>query len=101
MKGKVFYEWVVEEVDQHGDIQDVSHWDTFEEAVSVRDQWLSTHLWQWGHEHVEIASIRGVGDEDNGLHYRGYAYVNLDNMTIESHYCCGSKVPQHIIKQVA
>jgi hypothetical protein len=35
------------------------------------------------------------------LHYRGYAYVNLDDMTIESHYCCGSKVPQQIIKQVA
>ena len=97
MRGKVFYEWVVEEVDQYGDIQDVSHWDTFEEAVSVRDQWLRTQ----GCDNVEIASVRGVGDEDNGLHYRGYAYVNLDSMTIESKYCCGSKVPKQIIKQVA
>ena len=97
MTGKVFYEWVIEQVDDHGDIQDVSHWDSFAQAMTARDSWLTTE----GCDCVEVASIRGVGDEDNGLHYRGYAYVNLDDMTIESHYCCGSKVPQHIIKQVA
>ncbi len=97
MRGKVFYEWVVEEVDQYGDIQDASHWDSFEEAVNVRNQLLKKQ----GCDSVEIASIRGVGDEDDGLHYRGYAYVNLDNLTIEPHYCCGSKVPKHITKQVA
>ena len=97
MRGKVFYEWVVEEVDQYGDIQDVSHWASFEEAMNVRNQWLKTQ----GCASVEIASIRGVGDEDDGLHYRGYAYVNLDTLTIESRYCCGSKVPKHVTKQIA
>ena len=97
MTGKVFYEWVIEQMDQYGDIQDVSHYDTFAQAMTARDLCLATQ----GCDCVEIACIRGVGDEDNGLHYRGYAYVNLDNMTIDSHYCCGSKVPNHIMKQVA
>ena len=93
MTGKVFYEWVIEQVDEYGDIQDVSHYDTFAQAMTARDRRLAIGEYDC----VEIACIRVVCDGDS----RGYAYVNLDNMTIDSHYCCGSKVPKHIIKQVA
>ena len=64
MRNEIFYEWIIEELDEHG------------------------------------ASRRSVGNELDGLHYWGYAYVDFENFTIEPKYCSGDKVPKHVIKQV-
>ncbi len=96
MRNEIFYEWVIEELDEHGDIHDVDHCQTFAEAHKSRQ-----HLLNCQHINaVDVASRRSVGNELDGLHYWGYAYVDFENFTIEPKYCSGDKVPKHVIKQV-
>ena len=112
MRNKVFYEWVIEQVDEHGDIYDVDHRATFAEAKEWRRLRLDDLESQREREFfnldqlylpegtVDVASRRSVGNELDGLHYWGYAYVDFENLTIEPEYCSGDRVPKHVIKQV-
>ncbi len=96
MRNEIFYEWIIEELDEHGDIHDVDHCETFAEAHKSRQ-----HLLDRQHINaVDVASRRSVGNELDGLHYWGYAYVDFENQTIDAEYCSGHRVPKHVIKQV-
>lgn len=89
------YEWVLEWVDIHGDITDLDHGD------SIDDMWERFNTFTPTGEDVQLdlALQRRVGNDDDGELDRGYAYVK--NGTLEPEFCCGHKVPQRFIKQVA
>lgn len=89
MKSDVVYEWIVEQVDEHGDIQDTYAVDSFKEAISED---VTYHR-------KDIAIVRERGNEDDGLLDRGYAYVIMNNYLSRS-FCSGHKVPNKFIQEV-
>ena len=89
MKSEIFYEWVVEHVDEHGDIQDIDHHDDFISA------WMEP-MKKFG---KQIALKRDVGNDEDGLILRGYAYVK-EGKYIETDFSCGHKVPMRFQKEV-
>ena len=112
MRNEVFYEWVIEQADEHGDIYDIDHRSTFAEAMQWRRLRLDEIESQREREFfnldqlylpegtVDVASKRIVGSDLYGLQYWGYAYVDFENQTIATEYCSGHRVPKHVIKQV-
>ena len=112
MKNQIVYEWVIEESDEDGDIQNVSYAQTFAEAWAERQWLLDAAESQREREFfsldqllledytVDVASKRLVGNKRDGLIYWGYAYVDFENQTIDEEYCSGERVPQHVTKQI-
>ena len=52
---KIYYEWVIEEVDEHGDIHDVDHYDTLKEICQKREIALQGLKQGWK---IDIALFR-------------------------------------------
>lgn len=87
-KNDVYYEWVVEQVDEHDDIQDTYAVDSYQEALKED----STYARKC------IALKRDKGNDDDGVVERGYAYVVDGN--IEERFCSGQKVPAKYLREV-
>lgn len=68
IRDKTSYEWAVECLDEHGDIFDVDHADTFAEAMARKA------MKEPDVAKVEIALTRIVGNDDDGIIGRGYSY---------------------------
>jgi hypothetical protein len=64
------YEWVVEEFDKHDDIVDINGYDTFDEAAAHAA----------GAPMHRIVLVRNVGNDDEGLVDRQWAYLS-DGLT--------------------
>ncbi len=62
----VIYEWICEQLDADGDVVDVNHFTTREEAQQHQE------------EGDNIGLTRDTGDEDRGLTDRLWAYVQAD-----------------------
>ena len=82
----VTYEWVAEPVDQHDDIIDPIFGDTFKEVEHVTaDSYFDAVM-------VNFALVRNVGNEDDGLQERQYAY--LTDGTLPDEFDGGAKIPK-------
>lgn len=88
IKNEVYYEWVVEQVDEHGDIQDTYQASSYKEAVEEETT----------HQVKQIALKRDKGNDDDGVVERGYAYV-VDGILAER-FDSGQKVPAKYLKEV-
>ena len=93
MKVELFYEWAIEQVDEHGDINSVDHADTYAQAVErMKDAPDAGH-------HYELALTRCEGNDADGLKDRVYAYM-VDGKLPECFEDSGFKVPQRFHKEV-
>lgn len=74
--GRVTYEWVVEEVDEHGDIQDTDCWDTAADALRAMQHSPEDGL------HYEWGLVRDTWDAADpcDLVLRQWAYVTDDSL---------------------
>ena len=92
-KRQVHYEWVVEWMDEHGDILDLDHTDKLsgfpEDHLDVRYEGGSTAL----------ALQRRAGCEAGGLDELGYAYVK--DGVLPDEFDCFHKVPQRFRIQLS
>jgi hypothetical protein len=84
------YEWVVELVDAHGDISNVTHFTTKPEALSYASAPPPGF-------HYEIGLVRDVIGDDEDLEDRQWAY--LENGKLPPHFDGGTPVPIHFLKQ--
>ena len=81
MRDRVSYEWTVEEIDQHGDIQDVDFDDNLERmAEEFRN--FEPHSYTQGPMKTEVRIVevrlgllKRYGNEYDGSTYRTYAYL--------------------------
>lgn len=93
----ILYEWVIEAVDEHGDIQDVDHADTFAEALRAAATMKHAH----GME-VEIALVRerwdGPKDSEN-LENRQWAYLGQGDV-LPAKFDGGAAVPPRFRTEV-
>lgn len=84
MPNKVIYEWSVETVDEFGDIEDSSFYDTIEEVPALEDN-------------HRLCLVRNEGNDNDGLTNRLWAYVvdgKLPEYFSDSNECeVGYKVP--------
>jgi hypothetical protein len=76
---KIQYEWAIEHVDTHGDIQEVYHVDKLSE--------LNRRNWDWsepiaGCVKVDIALTRNEYTESDGLEDREYFYPDADGKLV-------------------
>ena len=87
MPRRVFYEWAVEQVDEHDDIQDVNHYDTLAETgyPALYD----------GERLVLIRDVMVWND----LYDRQWAYV--ENHMLPRDFDAGAKVPQTFHRELA
>lgn len=86
------YEWVVESIDEHGDVQDLDFWDTYAEARRAAAGPGP------GIARVEVGLVRSVWRDDGELLRRGYAY--LDEGELPEAFDDGARVPQRFRKEV-
>jgi len=82
----IAYEWTAEQVDHHGDIQDVDFQDRLKELDTITR-----------YQFVDIAVVKNTGDEANGITDRTWAYV--EGGVLPTHFKDGSKVPQRFHKE--
>lgn len=102
-RDRVSYEWCIESQDADGDIQSVNHADTLAEPRRVRDEEAP----DW--HKVEIALSRTEGNDDDGINWRGYAYLTDNGIEpVFSSYHAesggaqdGPNVPQRFLKEIA
>lgn len=87
-KYEIIYEWVVEQVDEHGDIQDTYAVDSYKEAVDEESTYSTK----------DIALVRDKGNDEETVVERGYAYVQ--DGILEERFCSGQKVPANYLKEV-
>ena len=77
----ISYEWVVEYIpdrsDDDGDIVEVNHFDTFNEAFN----WVLDSAAPFDHD---IALVRDVGNDAEGIIDRAWAYLNEDDKLPET-----------------
>ena len=88
----VSYEWVAEPVDQHGDIIDPIFGDTFNDVRDVDAADFENAV------AVNIALVRNVGNDDQGLQDRQYAY--LTGGILPNEFNEGADVPVRFIRQI-
>lgn len=62
MPSKVIYEWCYETIDENGDIIDNDHADKLAEFNEARKT-------------EQLCLVQNIGDDDNGLEDRNWAYV--------------------------
>ena len=67
-KNRTSYEWVYEDVDQYGDINDPIYTDSAKDALS----WIAS---TGEGLTAQIALVRTFGSEANGIEQRDYAYA--------------------------
>lgn len=87
----VSYEWVTEELDEHGDIAYVNGWGSFLGAVTFAKSLAP--------QKVDIALTASWGHEDVGLKDREYAYLEGGKLpdTLDG----GHKVPKRFHDEVS
>lgn len=86
------YEWVIEEVDEHGDIQSVNHADTFHKAIQVAAATQVPEGW-----HVDVGLVRDRWTEEDGVEDRQWAY--LEDGKLPQEFDGGAMVPVKFLKQ--
>lgn len=79
----IIYEWIVNEVDEFEDIIEVSHFDTRKDAQAFADAGPNH-----GGVKMEIALVRDVGNDLDGLTDRSWAYLR-DDGTLPEHFDYG------------
>ena len=88
MRYQTLYEWAIETEDDHGDISDVSHADSYRDALEMLRKMSAT----------SIALTRRDYDEFGDFDEYGYAYVV--GGALPSTFDCGRKIPRRFIKEV-
>ena len=95
--------------DEHGDANNVDFADTCAEALRTQASYAEAG----DYAKIEIALVRTEGNDDDGINWRGYAYVNDGELEREfSSYhgagpnedqpaCDGGTVPQRFHTEVA
>lgn len=90
VRSTVAYEWDLETVDKHGDIQD--HW----HADKVSD--LMNEPEPDDGEHYDLVLIREIGNEEDGVISRSWAYVEAGQLPEE--FDSGHKVPSRFQREL-
>lgn len=75
LKMKVSYEWVVEHVDEHDDIQDHDNGDNLIDGHMKEPVQYALLGQSYEGRTLRLALIRDRGSEANGLDHRSYAYA--------------------------
>ena len=83
MKNETVYQWVFEELDEHGDIIDPEFTDTL--ITGYHDTDLS--------ESRQLALVLMRGNDSDCEVERAYAYVDPNTMTLPDEFDDGRKVP--------
>ncbi len=91
-KKEVYYEWVIEWMDQYGDIQNLDH------ALSLSDIPSSHFDVKYTGGSTALALQRRAGCHADGLAELGYAYVN--DGVLPDEFDCGHKIPQRFRMQL-
>lgn len=104
-RDKVTYEWHIECGDDAGDVHNVDFADSYVEALRSQAMWAKDE----DYARVDIALVRTEGNDDDGINWRGYAY--LDRCELEPVFSTfhdetgpardGPDVPQRFFKEVA
>jgi hypothetical protein len=87
MKNKVIHEWLVEAVDQYGDIIDSNCYPTLADAIST------TLGCPEGQDYYRIGLVRDEGNDVRGLQDRQWAYIQK-NATLPNEYSDGAIIPK-------
>lgn len=87
-KKHVRYEWVLETLDEHGDIQDVTHYDTLLELFS-----------QPKPNRADVGLVRSEGSEANGIENRQWAY--LEDGKLPNKFDGGAAIPERFRNEVS
>lgn len=91
LKGEmVYYEWAVEERDEHGDAIDVSHYETYKAAADSAAQWLDGKAY-------DIVLVYNMGCDSEGILERSWAYV--DGGKLAETFENGRNVPKRFLKE--
>lgn len=90
----IVYEWVIETLDEHDDIQEVTHADRCLDALRIANK-----IHAEGHK-VEVALVRDRGNEVDGLQNRQWAYLETD-VTLPAKFDGGATIPQRFQGEVA
>lgn len=90
----VYYEWDIEEVDENGDIQDHDFRDKLKDFV-VKPAIDG--------DRYQLVLVRNVGDEDEGLVDRDWAYaIKCDGRwVLPEQFDGGTKVPKRYHEELA
>lgn len=99
IRNKVTYEWVWEYSDSHGDIYDLEHGDTLVNLGQSRLQHYEGEFNDHGDPivHAELALIRFVGNDVDGLIEKDYAYVEKNKLP---EFIDDYKIPQKFHKEL-
>jgi hypothetical protein len=100
---KVSYEWVIEEIDEFGDISNVDHADSLAEALKRRTE---AERGDDNPAHVDVALLRLEYDDLDGELARHYAYLRPDRTLPEIMETCegasdGPNVPKRFHAEAA
>jgi len=87
----ITYEWVVEELDQYGDIVDVNHYDTLKDA-----RWYEEYL-RHRRAKVDVGLVRFDYSNDGAHLDKGWAYFTDGKLPVE--FDNGEKVPKKYIAE--
>lgn len=87
---RVWYEWALESLDEHGDIIDVDHTTSASAALA----WL--RLQREEDEPAQVALTRRLESDTEGLQQRSYAYVEEDSLELAPDFDCGAHVPKYL-----
>lgn len=95
MRNKTTYEWVMEPIDEHGDIIDPMYWGELQEAV----------LESLNYEHLdclrrEIALVQNIGNDETGLQERNYFYIKDGKLQPSEDGCMAPKRFQDLVAKV-
>ena len=91
MRDSVAYEWKLEYVDQHDDIQDYIHGDHLEEIIG--DYHNGSIVSSGEVCKPRICLVRDQGNDDDGLTDRSHAYFGENLIPVEFEEC-GRKIPK-------
>lgn len=84
----ISYEWVYEEIDEHGDIVDCEFGDTLKQVLMYVDA-----------VKYDIGLVRNEGNNEEGLKHREYAYIKNNKLPIE--FDDGYKIPKRFHNEVS
>ena len=96
------YEWDIEDIDEHGDINDHHHRDKLSEffECGFADDFAAA-LKGLG---CQLVLVRDTLDSDGAVDLRSWAYVEDGKLPVFSHDGCGgraAKVPQRFHRELA
>lgn len=103
---KVYYEWVVELVDEHGDIHDTAAWDSAMDALDWMlyaqksiDEGFYQGMAITKKFHLDMAITYNLDDECEGLIDQAHAYVVEGK--VPQHFDNGRKIPKKLMNEYA